>query len=211
MRDQDRQFFDTFMLVLGILIGVAVGLFFLVRAIAIDTQGEFVLEDPTVQQEIQQRISPIGEVVLMDSEELEAVAAAAVSERPAVETQMTGPQVYNSACNVCHAAPGVGGAPVFGDAEAWASRFEKDFDTLVDHALNGFQGDAGFMPAKGGRTDLSDEEVIDAVVYMVEEAGGTVPESAAGSEGESEAEAAEAEAGSEAESETETESEPATQ
>lgn len=176
MRDQDRQFFDTFMLVLGILIGVSVGLFFLVRAIAIDTQGEFVLEDPTVQEQIAARIAPVGHVVLMGSEELEA-AAAAVSEPEPVETQLTGPQVYNTACNVCHAAPGVGGAPVFGDAEAWDPRLEQGFDVLTDHALNGFQGDAGFMPAKGGRVDLSDEEVIDAVGYMVEEAGGAVPDS----------------------------------
>lgn len=174
MRDQDRQFFDTFMLVLGILIGVAVGLVFLVRAISIDTQGEFLLDDPTVQQQIAERIAPIGEVVLMGSEEL-AAAAAAVSEPAPVETQLTGPQVYNTACNVCHAAPGVGGAPVFGDAEVWSARIEQGFDVLTEHALNGYQGDAGFMPAKGGRTDLSDEEVVDAVRYMIEEAGGTVP------------------------------------
>lgn len=177
MRDQDRQFFDTFMLVLGILIGVAVGLFFFVRAIAIDTQGEYVLEDPTVQEQIEQRIAPVGNVVLAGSEELEQVAAA-VSEPEPVETTLTGPQVYNSACNVCHASPGVGGAPVFGDAEAWSSRIDKGFETLTRHAIDGFQGEAGFMPAKGGRSDLSDNEVIDAVRYMVEEAGGTVPEEA---------------------------------
>lgn len=177
MRDQDRQFFDTFMLVLGILIGVAVGLFFFVRAIAIDTQGEYVLEDPTVQEQIEQRIQPVGDVVHADSEELEQVAAAVTEPEP-VETTMTGPQVYNSACNVCHASPGVGGAPVFGDAEAWSARIDKGFDTLTMHAIDGFQGDAGFMPAKGGRTELSDNEVIDAVRYMVEEAGGTVPDSA---------------------------------
>lgn len=175
LRAQDRQFFDTFMLVLGILMGVAVGLFFLVRAISLDTQGEFVLEDPRVQEEIARRIEPVGEVVLTGSDEL-AAAAEAVSEPEPVEAELTGPQVYNSACNVCHAPPGVGGAPVFGDAEAWGPRLEKDYETLVRNALDGFQGDAGFMPAKGGRTDLSDEEVIDAVEYMVEEAGGTVPD-----------------------------------
>ncbi len=182
LRDQDRQFFDTFMLVLGILIGVAVGLFFLVRAIALDMQGEFVLDDPTVQRQIEQRIEPVGEVVMMDSEEL-AAAAAAVTEPEPVETQLTGPQVYNQACNVCHAPPGVGGAPPFGDAEAWEPRIEKGFDTLSEHALNGFQGEAGFMPAKGGRTDLSDEEVVDAIRYMIEEVGGTVPEAPDGAGG----------------------------
>ena len=42
-------------------------------------------------------------------------------------------------------------------------------DVLNDHALNGFAGNAGYMPPKGGRVDLSDQEVIDAVTYMVDE------------------------------------------
>lgn len=169
MRDQDAQFFDSFMLVLGILIGVAVGLFFLARIIAIDTQGTFVLEDPQVQAEINARIAPVGHVVLMGSDELAAAEAAAASMPEPVHTVMTGPQVYNAACYLCHSAPGVGGAPVIGDAAAWMPRVEKGMDMLTDHALNGFQGDAGFMPAKGGRVDLSDDEIISAVQYMVEQ------------------------------------------
>lgn len=168
MRDQDAQFFDSFMLVLGILIGVAVGLFFLARIIAIDTQGQFVLDDPRVQAEINARIQPVGRVVLMGSEELAAEASAVATPEP-VQTTMTGPQVYNAACYLCHAAPGVGGAPVVGDAAQWSGRLEQGMDTLVDHAINGYQGDAGFMPAKGGRVDLSDEEVAAAVEYMVEQ------------------------------------------
>jgi cytochrome c5 len=168
LRDQDRQFFDTFMLVLGILIGVAVGLFFLVRAIAIDTQGRFVMDDPEVQQEIDARIEPIGHVVLAGSEELTA-AEAKVQGAGHVEAPLSGPQVYNAQCHLCHGAPGVGGAPVFGDAEAWQPRIEKGMDTLYDHALHGFQGDAGFMPPKGGRVDLSDDEIEAAVQYMVDQ------------------------------------------
>jgi cytochrome c5 len=33
--------------------------------------------------------------------------------------------------------------------------------------LQGFQGKGGYMPPKGGRTDLSDQSVINAVDYMV--------------------------------------------
>lgn len=169
MRDQDQQFFDSFMLVVGILIGVAVGLFFLVRIIAIDTQGQFVLEDPSVQAQIEERIRPIGQVVLIGDAELEA-AAAAVTPAP-VEEVMSGPQVFNAACYLCHSAPGVGGAPVVGDAAAWATRIEQGIETLNSHAINGFQGATGFMPAKGGRVDLSDEEILSAVEYMVEQVG----------------------------------------
>jgi cytochrome c len=38
---------------------------------------------------------------------------------------------------------------------------------LEYHAQHGFQGEKGFMPPKGGRVDLSDEEIIQAVQYIV--------------------------------------------
>ena len=72
---------------------------------------------------------------------------------------MTGPQVYNAACIVCHQPPGTGGAPPVGDVAAWAPRIEQGMDTLYMHALAGFQGTKGFMPPKGGRVDLSDDEI----------------------------------------------------
>jgi len=167
LRDPDQQFFDSFMLVVGILIGVTVGLFLLVSNFAIDTQGEYVLSDPTVQAEIDKRIEPIGHVILAGSEELAAARATPAAMPERVDTVLTGPQVFNEACFACHSPPGVGGAPVVGDAAAWSDRVAKGMDTLTDHALNGFQGDAGFMPAKGGRVDLSDDEVVSAVEYMV--------------------------------------------
>jgi cytochrome c len=81
---------------------------------------------------------------------------------------MTGPQVYNSACVACHAS-GAAGAPVMGDQAAWAPRIDKGMEVLKQHAIEGFQGETGIMPPKGGRTDLSDEAVIAGVEYMVEQ------------------------------------------
>jgi cytochrome c5 len=40
-------------------------------------------------------------------------------------------------------------------------------DTLYKHALEGYQGQTGFMPPKGGRADLSDKSVKNAVDYMI--------------------------------------------
>ena len=94
----------------------------------------------------------IGQVALAESDEL------------------TGPQVYDAVCVACHAAPGVGGAPAFGDSDAWAARIDQGMDTLIDHALHGYSSSTGIMPKKGGRVDLSDAEVIAAVEYMVEQA-----------------------------------------
>jgi len=82
---------------------------------------------------------------------------------------MTGEQVYNNVCIACHTPPGVGGAPALGDGEAWAARIAQGMDTLIDHALHGFTGSTGVMPMKGERVDLSDEEIIGAVQYMVKQ------------------------------------------
>jgi cytochrome c5 len=169
LRQHDQQFFDSFMLVIGILMGVAVALFFLVNAISNETQGLYVTEDPTVQAEINERIRPVGRVLLMGDAELAAAAAAAVAAPTPVATVMTGPQVYNAACIVCHQPPGTGGAPPIGDVAAWAPRIAQGMDTLYMHALQGFQGTAGYMPPKGGRVDLSDDEIRAAVDYLLEQ------------------------------------------
>jgi len=171
LHDQDQQLFDGFMLIVGVLIGGVVSLIFLVRLIAIDTQGQLALDDPNVRAAIDSRIEPIGHVVLLGSAELAAAAAAPVVVPERVATVLTGPQVYNEACFTCHSPPGVGGAPVLGDGTAWIDRVAQDMNTLIDHALNGYVGDQGFMPAKGGRVDLSDDEIISAVNYMLEQLG----------------------------------------
>jgi len=48
-------------------------------------------------------------------------------------------------------------------ASAWEDRLGQGRDTLVQHAINGI----GTMPAKGGRSDLSDEQVAASVDYML--------------------------------------------
>jgi len=80
----------------------------------------------------------------------------------------SGEKVYQTVCIACHFPPaGLGGAPGFGNAEAWAPHIAKGMDTLFTHALHGFSEGNSIMPKKGGRDDLSDDEVIGAVKYMV--------------------------------------------
>lgn len=109
----------------------------------------------------------LGQGALADSDER---AAAPASPRKAVTAPLSGPQVYHEVCIACHSPPGLGGSPALGDSNAWAARIDQGLDTLIAHALNGFSGDTGIMPRKGGRVDLSDAEIIDAVEYMVEQA-----------------------------------------
>ena len=65
---------------------------------------------------------------------------------------------------------GVAGAPRTGDKAAWAPRIAQGTDLLYQHSIEGYQGKAGIMPQKGGRTDLSDQSVMNAVDYLVSQA-----------------------------------------
>jgi cytochrome c5 len=167
---RDQKFFDLYSLVIGVLVVVALGLFVLAMEMAERTQAVYTRDTAEYQAAVADRIKPVGEVFLPGEEQQAAAPTVEVVAEPApVATVMTGPQVYNSACNACHGA-GVGGAPVTGDTAAWTARIAQGIDVLYDHAINGFDGDAVTpMLAKGGRMDLSDEEVQSAVDYMVSE------------------------------------------
>ncbi len=161
----DRQFFDTFMLILGVLFAATIALFFLARQIHAETKGQHHLEDPAVLAKTSERIAPVGMVIL--DGEADTTAVAVVTETVVAQVR-TGPEVYNTACMACHTT-GAGGAPKIGDSAAWADRLSKGQATLIEHAIKGFQGDAGYMPPKGGRADLTDDEVSAAVEFMVGE------------------------------------------
>ncbi len=77
-----------------------------------------------------------------------------------------GKKTYDMACAACHAT-GVAGSPKVGDNAAWKDRIAQGMKVMVGHANKGFQGKKGFMPAKGGRVNLSDAIIADTVAYMV--------------------------------------------
>jgi cytochrome c5 len=87
------------------------------------------------------------------------------ADAPAV-SDARGKEVYDAACFICHAT-GVAGAPKLGDSADWAPRIELGTELLNKHAIEGFMGEAGLMPPKGGRMDYSDDDVKAAVDYMV--------------------------------------------
>ena len=82
------------------------------------------------------------------------------------ETQPAAPSpgeiVFNGTCKVCH-AQGINGAPILGNKAMWAKRVPQGIPTLVEHASNGY----GLMPAKGGNTALTQEDIQAAVTFMV--------------------------------------------
>jgi len=156
-------------LVIGVLAAIALAILVLAMKMSEKTQGVYTRDTAEYQAAIAKSIAPVGKVYL-PGEELEAsgpVVETAAAPEP-VAAAMTGPQVYNSACNACHGM-GLAGAPKVGDAAQWTARIAQGMDVLVRHAIEGYQGSAGVMAAKGARLDLSDKEVADAVEYMVAE------------------------------------------
>jgi len=159
----DKHFFDTFMLVLGSLVAVAFGLYFGAKTISARTQEVQVLEDPMLVASIAERIKPVGQVAVSGADN---TALEEKVEAPVALKEMAGDAVFNSTCTACHGS-GLAGAPKFGDKAAWAPRIAQGMDTLHKHALEGFTGKAGTMPAKGGLTNVTDQSIMAAVDYMV--------------------------------------------
>ncbi|MEZ5718497.1 MAG: c-type cytochrome [Burkholderiaceae bacterium] len=95
----------------------------------------------------------------------EAASAAAPAAAPVADSGL-GKSVYNKTCALCHAA-GVAGAPKPGNKDDWGPRIAQGKDTLYKHALEGFTGAKGMMPARGGSSSLPDDDVKAAVDYMV--------------------------------------------
>ena len=166
---RDQKFFDMYSLVIGVLAVVTIGILVLAIEMSERTQAVFTRETAEYQEAVAERIRPVGQVYLPGEEQQAAAAVVeTVAEPEPVAAAMTGPQVYNSACIACHGS-GVGGAPIVGDAAQWSARVAQGMETLAKHAIEGYTGSAGYMPPKGGRLDLSDDEVASAVEYMANE------------------------------------------
>ena len=166
----DRQFLNMVSVVIGGLIGLAVGIVAVAGYVGSHVAGGR-LDDAQYLRQVQEQIAPIGKVAVAgrDNSSLAIAATAAptvAAAAPAVATTvLAGAEAYQSVCAVCHAA-GVGGAPKLGDKAAWAPRLAQGVAVLRQHALAGYQGKAGVMPAKGGRLDLADQSVVNAVNYI---------------------------------------------
>ena len=158
----DKQFLQSFFGLVGGLAALTVALVVLATFV---TMGINERMDDSKQIEhdkaIAERIAPVGSIAIGDA------AAVMVSEANAAVSGVDGKTTYESACIACHDA-GVAGAPKFGDLAAWKDRIAQGADALYEHAIKGFQGSAGFMPAKGGNAALSDDEVKAAVDHMMQ-------------------------------------------
>ncbi len=158
----DTQFFNSFSVVLGVLILFAIVLFAVARNLGDDTQGEHVLLEPLRLKGVQQNIAPFAHEAIagQDNSALAALSAPKVAAT-AADVPATGEAAFNKVCTACHGM-GINGAPKVGDKAAWGPRVAQGKEVLYQHAIAG----KGAMPPKGG-TDWPDATVRMTVDYML--------------------------------------------
>ncbi len=127
---------------------------FLIVMLVLGVQARMGTPDaaPAADKAVRERIQSFGVSVAVDP------------NAPRVER--SGEVVYTEVCSGCHGS-GALGAPRFKEKADWAKRIGSGYDTLLDHALKGFNK----MPSRGGDPDLSDMEVARGIVHMANAAG----------------------------------------
>ncbi|WP_105199317.1 MULTISPECIES: c-type cytochrome [unclassified Pseudoalteromonas] len=110
-------------------------------------------DNAMTEEAIKKRLQPIGEVYL-------AGQTAAVDTAPA--GPRSGEQVYQASCFACHGSGALGAPKTAAD---WEPRLAKGADTLLNHAINGFNA----MPPRGTCMDCSDDEIQAAIDFMTKQ------------------------------------------
>lgn len=164
----DLQFLKRFSLVIAFLAFVALSLIGL--GFYIGTQQPRDAE-PTAQARVAQRIAPVGGVYAGASGAAAAAAAAeaarqAATSQVAYDGTLDGAVIYEKLCAACHTT-GAGGSPTLDHAH-WDARIAQGMETMVRHAIDGFTGSSGMMPARGGNPALTDEQVEASVKWMID-------------------------------------------
>ncbi|HST44779.1 MAG TPA: c-type cytochrome [Luteimonas sp.] len=167
MRNYDLDFLKKFSLVIGFLMLVTLGLMITAWFIHGLLPPEV---DPSVAKRTENRIAPVGSVYAgatgaASQAAASAAAAAAAASQVAYGGTLDGSVIYQNLCAGCHTS-GAGGAPQLLQA-AWAGRVAQGPDVLHKHAIEGYTGSSGVMPAKGGNPALTAEQVSATVDWMI--------------------------------------------
>lgn len=159
MNHEDGMFMKRFSL---ILLGLA-GFTVVIIVFSLYLHNQLTPSENPIREQVKlARIQPVAGLYVGETGRAQAAAAAQTTALPAAfGGRADAQQIYNNVCAACHMA-GVAGAPKL-EAAAWTDRAAQGIDTLVEHAINGI----GIMPAKGGRADLSDEQVRVTVEWML--------------------------------------------
>ena len=158
----DQVFIKNFSLVVVALILFTLTIAFLARSVGQKDDADI----PSRTANTEERIKPVAGVYTGE-EGAAAIQEAAVEAAPAqaavaFDGSLDGEMIYGTVCAACHTAA-VLGAPQPGSAEM-AKRAEAGMDAMMQNALNGLNNT---MPARGGRPDLSDEQIQAVIEFML--------------------------------------------
>jgi cytochrome c5 len=157
----DTHFFNSFSLVLGILIFIAILLFIWARDLGhqqVDNQHTESYQLDAVRANIE----PFAHIAIAGKDNSALAALEAPKAAPAaMEIPKTGEAAYTAVCSACH-GQGINGAPKIGDHAAWGPRIAQGKATLYAHAISG----KGAMPPRGGTT-WPDATIHMTVDYML--------------------------------------------
>jgi cytochrome c5 len=168
VRTHDQVFLKRFSMIIAALMVLTVVLILAARALYLSAPTD---PNPLAEQRLNERLRPVGAVYAGETgaaamaAAAEAAAAAAASQ-VAYDGSLDGGFIYQQLCGVCH-TNGVAGAPKM-ERAAWSERIAKGADTLITHAIEGYQGEAGVMPPHGGNPALSDAQVEASVRWMLD-------------------------------------------
>jgi cytochrome c5 len=109
--------------------------------------------------DIAERLKPVGEVCIQGEE----CAAAGPAAAAAGGGGLSGDEVVGKFCNACHGT-GLLNSPKVGDTAAWQARADEKggLDALLANAITGINA----MPPKGTCASCSDDELMAAIKQM---------------------------------------------
>ena len=154
----DKEFYKIFSLVMILIIGLTILIAILSNVFATYSLHPSEQYREEIQKRESQRTEPVANINLASNPTIKQVVPIAIT----TSSTLSGEEVYKTVCMSCHTS-GVAGAPVIGKNNEWEQRIAKGIKLLYLNAINGI----GVMPAKGGATNLSDDNIKAAVDYII--------------------------------------------
>jgi cytochrome c5 len=166
--NHDQVFLKRFSIIIAALAVLTVVLILAALALYNNAPKE---PNTLAEQRTNERLRPVGAVYAGETGAAAMAAAADAAAKAAASMvayggSLDGEYIYGQLCGACHNS-GAAGAPKM-ERAAWAERLPQGVEVLVKHAIEGYQGAAGVMPARGGNPSLTDAQVEASVVWMLD-------------------------------------------
>jgi len=159
-KNTDREFYKIFSIVMIFIIGLTILIAILSNVFASYSLHPSEQYKQEIQKRENQRTKPVANINLASNPTIKQATPIITASTD----KLSGEEVYNAVCMSCHTS-GVAGAPVIGKSDQWAERIAQGKQSLYSNAINGI----GVMPAKGGASNLSDDNIKAAVDYIISE------------------------------------------